>query len=489
MPKVYGYVRVSTVEQRESGLGIEAQHLAIEKIGYELKDPWGTERFPDEGDWYEGFFMDECSAYNNSFNNRPAAKKLLTVLQPGDTLIVSRLDRLCRNAADFCRFIELAKKNGWRLIFGQPNVDTARSEGIAILQFFSIIAEWESRIKSERIKAALAAKGPYKRGARRKEESIPEEEDNSSEWRPDERRGGLPSTGKVYIYTRVSHKSSVQSGLGLQAQNISCLNYSANLIEANPALETGGTLTDGAVSALSYPLASRPAGKQLTQLLKSGDHVIVQKPDRVFGTTHDFINTVIKWDAMGVSLHFADLNVNTGDFFGRCIVSVLVAFAEFERHLASMRNKEMKAVLASKGKYIGGGVPPFWKLYSYGGKSKLVLDPYQIGTFALLDRYVRSGMKQKAALEKLEKFLAKREGRPAIPACGAKRLGVYCRLPELFIPDKNGNVFPYWTKNRYVKAKKTWQSIRELWANKKKEERESIKLLNEKLGMRRGGND
>lgn len=487
MPKVCGYVRVSTLEQSESGLGIEAQVRAIEAIGEKLKDPWGTARFPDEGDWYEGFFKDECSAFTNTFMERSGSKALIANLEPGDTLIVSRLDRLCRNASDFCRFVELARKNKWRLIFGQPNVDTNTSAGVAIVQFFSVIAEWESRIKSDRIKAALAAKGKYKR--RKKGDPVEpvkvEEEEESSSWRPEEIERSVPASGKVYNYTRVSHRSSVESGLSLQSQNISCLNYSADLIEAEPTLEVGGTFTDSAVSALKMPLMMRPAGKQLCEMLKSGDHVVVQKPDRVFCTTLDFSNTIQRWAEMGVTCHFADLNMNTGDAFGRCIISVLVAFAEFERHLASMRNKEMKAILASKGKFIGGGVPPFWKLYSYGGKSTLVLDSYQIKTYALLARYIKDGMTQVDALVRLEKLLAKREKRPEIPQCGVKRIGYYCRLPEIFAPDRKGNVFPYWTKGKYLKAKKTWEKTRQLWADKKRDEKESIRILNAKLDGRK----
>lgn len=487
MPKVCGYVRVSTVEQGKSGLGIEAQVKAIEKIGEKLRDPWGTARYPNEGDWYEGFFMDHCSAYTGTFMNRSGVKALLAQLEPGDTLIVSRLDRLCRNASDFCRFIELARKNKWRLIFGEPNVDTGTAAGTAIVQFFAVIAEWESRIKSDRIKAALAAKGAYKR--KKKGESVEpveaEEQEESSAWRPEDREEGVPATGKVYIYTRVSHRSSVESGLGLQAQNISCLNYTADLIEANPTLEAGGTLTDTAVSAFSYPLALRPAGKQLCEMLNSGDHVVIQVPDRVFRSTLDFINTITKWSSMGIVCHFADLNINTGDAFGRCIISVLVSFAEFERHLASMRSTEMKAVLASKGKFIGGGVPPFWKRYQYKGGTRLVLDPYQITTYALLVRYINSGMTQVNALKRLEKFLAKREGRPEIPVYGVKKEGHYGKLPELFAPDKNGNVFPYWTKNKYLKARKVWEKTRELWSQKKRDEKESIRILNQKLEERR----
>lgn len=485
MPKVCGYVRVSTVEQGKSGLGIEAQVKTIEKIGEKLRDPWGTARYPDEGDWYEGFFMDHCSAYTGTFMNRSGVKALIAQLEPGDTLIVSRLDRLCRNASDFCKFIELARENGWRLIFGEPNIDTTTSSGIAMMQFYSVIAEWESRRKSERIKAALAAKGAYKR--KKKGESVEpvEVEEESSAWRPEEREEGVPAGGKVYIYTRVSHRSSVESGLGLQAQNISCLNYTADLIEANPTLETGGTLTDTAVSAFSYPLALRPAGKQLCEMLKSGDHVVIQIPDRVFRSTLDFVNTIMKWEEMGVTCHFSELNMNTGNEWGRCIISVLVAFAEFERHLASMRSTEMKAVLASKGKFIGGGVPPFWKKYQYQGGTRLVLDPYQIKTYALLVRYINSGMKQVDALKRLEKFLAKREGRPEIPAYGAKKVGHYGKLSELFAPDKDGNVFPYWTKKRYANARKVWEKTRQLWAQKKRDEKESIRLLNQKLEERR----
>jgi len=67
----YGYVRVSSADQNEDRQFMVMQNLTIDR-----------------------YFSDKCSGKNF---NRPAYKRMLKVLKPGDVLFVVSLDRLGRN--------------------------------------------------------------------------------------------------------------------------------------------------------------------------------------------------------------------------------------------------------------------------------------------------------------------------------------------------------------------------------------------------------
>ena len=88
---VYGYVRVSTKEQCE-----ERQILALKKFPV-----------PEEK-----IFMDKLSGKDF---NRPMYQKLLSVVRPGDILVVKSIDRLGRNYEEIL--------NQWRIITKEKQVD------------------------------------------------------------------------------------------------------------------------------------------------------------------------------------------------------------------------------------------------------------------------------------------------------------------------------------------------------------------------------
>lgn len=75
-PVVYGYARVSTRRQMKDGNSIEAQEAQLRLAGAEV------------------IYKD---AFTGKSKHRPAFDRLLKKLQPGDTLIVSRLDRFARS--------------------------------------------------------------------------------------------------------------------------------------------------------------------------------------------------------------------------------------------------------------------------------------------------------------------------------------------------------------------------------------------------------
>ncbi len=75
-PTVYGYARVSTNAQAKDGNSLEAQEEALKAAG-------AVKVYSD--------------AYTGTKSDRPELNRLLDMLQEGDTLAVTKLDRIARN--------------------------------------------------------------------------------------------------------------------------------------------------------------------------------------------------------------------------------------------------------------------------------------------------------------------------------------------------------------------------------------------------------
>lgn len=82
---VYGYARVSTKTQAKDGNSLEAQENALRAAG-------AAEVYAD--------------AFTGTKSHRPELDKLLAVMQPGDTLKVTKLDRIARSATQGIELIQ-----------------------------------------------------------------------------------------------------------------------------------------------------------------------------------------------------------------------------------------------------------------------------------------------------------------------------------------------------------------------------------------------
>ncbi len=144
MIKVAGYLRVSTDQQADSGLGLQAQRGRIEA---EAK----------HRGWEVVWFMDEGFSAKNL--DRPALTEALAALAAHDVdaLVVAKLDRLSRSVVDFSNTLGIAKKQKWALILLDLGVDTSTPNGKLVAGLMSQIAEWEREMIGQRTKEALAA--------------------------------------------------------------------------------------------------------------------------------------------------------------------------------------------------------------------------------------------------------------------------------------------------------------------------------------------
>jgi DNA invertase Pin-like site-specific DNA recombinase len=143
---VVAYVRVSTQEQADSGLGIEAQITAIkadiQRRGWKL-----LKVCTDEG--LSGKSLD-----------RPGVTEALDLVTTGraGTLMVSKLDRLSRSLVDFAGLMAQATSQKWNLVALDLGIDLSTPAGEFMANVMASAAQWERRIIGQRTKDALAAK-------------------------------------------------------------------------------------------------------------------------------------------------------------------------------------------------------------------------------------------------------------------------------------------------------------------------------------------
>lgn len=140
--KTYGYIRVSTKEQR-----IDRQINALQEVGVTQKQ----------------IYTDMVSGKNF---DRPAYKRLIKKLKPGDTLFVKSIDRLGRNADEVLE--------QWRVItkvicadivvLDMPLLDTRQGKDRTgaliselVLQILSYVAETERSFLLQRQAEGIAA--------------------------------------------------------------------------------------------------------------------------------------------------------------------------------------------------------------------------------------------------------------------------------------------------------------------------------------------
>jgi DNA invertase Pin-like site-specific DNA recombinase len=82
---------------------------------------------------------------------RPQLKRCLEYLREGDTLLVTKIDRLARSTSDLYRIVStLADKGVAFKVVDDPTIDTTSRTGKLIMGILALIAEFENDIRRER---------------------------------------------------------------------------------------------------------------------------------------------------------------------------------------------------------------------------------------------------------------------------------------------------------------------------------------------------
>ena len=136
-----GYARVSSV-----GQSLEVQREQLQAAGCEK------------------LFEEKRSGRTAA--DRPQLQAALEFVREGDTLVVTRLDRLARSITDLRQLVDglAAKCVGFRCL-QQGALDTTRSDGKLLLNILGSFAEFEADIRRERQREGIAkakAAGVYR---------------------------------------------------------------------------------------------------------------------------------------------------------------------------------------------------------------------------------------------------------------------------------------------------------------------------------------
>ena len=82
---------------------------------------------------------------------RPELKRCLEYLREGDTLLVTKIDRLARSTSDLYRIVsQLAEKGVAFKVLDDPSIDTTSRTGKLVMGILALIAEFENDIRRER---------------------------------------------------------------------------------------------------------------------------------------------------------------------------------------------------------------------------------------------------------------------------------------------------------------------------------------------------
>jgi len=123
--KTYGYARVSTEDQ-----DCAIQEAALVAAGCDIVRSEKRSGTTTEG--------------------RTELETLLDFIRPGDTLMVTRVDRLARSVGDLERIVDRVKQQGAFLRATEQPIDTSTPAGVAFLQMLAVFAQFETAIRRER---------------------------------------------------------------------------------------------------------------------------------------------------------------------------------------------------------------------------------------------------------------------------------------------------------------------------------------------------
>lgn len=148
MSRVFAYCRVSTLEQNT-----ENQRREIEAAGFAIR--------PQR-------LIEEYISGSVAASERPGFIRLLDRMESDDVLIVTKLDRLGRNAIDIRKTVEQLEASDIRVhCLALGGVDLTSPAGKMTMQVISAVAEFERDLLLERTHSGIArAKAAGKRFGR-----------------------------------------------------------------------------------------------------------------------------------------------------------------------------------------------------------------------------------------------------------------------------------------------------------------------------------
>jgi DNA invertase Pin-like site-specific DNA recombinase len=121
---IVGYARVSSV-----GQSLDVQKSKLEAYGCEK------------------LFKEKLTG---TTANRPQLQKMLEYVRDGDSVVITKLDRLARSTFHLTEIANGLKQKGVELIVLDQNIDTNTSTGRLLFNLLASISEFETEIRKER---------------------------------------------------------------------------------------------------------------------------------------------------------------------------------------------------------------------------------------------------------------------------------------------------------------------------------------------------
>ena len=137
----------------------------------------------------------------------------------------------------------------------------------------------------------------------------------------------------IYGYARVSTKGQARDGNSLEDQEQKLRQKGAEII-----------FRDSFTGTQKH----RPELDKLLGVIKEGDTLVVTKLDRIARSTIGGIELVTELQEKGVVVDIMNMGVIDNSPMGKLILTVMLAFAEYERDMIVIRTSEGKEVARQK---------------------------------------------------------------------------------------------------------------------------------------------
>jgi DNA invertase Pin-like site-specific DNA recombinase len=142
--RAVGYVRVSTEQQADAGVSLDAQRAKIEAYALAMD--------------LEIVAVLEDAGLSAKTLDRPGLSAALAMLEQGraDGLVVVKLDRLTRSVRDLGELVDRYFASRFSLLSLADSIDTRTASGRLVLHVLGAVSQWEREAAAERTRDALA---------------------------------------------------------------------------------------------------------------------------------------------------------------------------------------------------------------------------------------------------------------------------------------------------------------------------------------------
>lgn len=143
--KAIGYIRCSTAEQGDSGLGLRAQEARI--------------RAAAKARGWKLVGIEQDVASGRTRNGRQGLERALEAVREHEkgatVLLAAKLDRVARSSQDFANIAAEGRRHGFELGFADGDFDLTTANGRLMADLLVRLAQWESEIAAERTREAM----------------------------------------------------------------------------------------------------------------------------------------------------------------------------------------------------------------------------------------------------------------------------------------------------------------------------------------------